>query len=60
MGSRTYIPKLLMLLHIVCTYIVRWRPQLNVTLTPKQEALLDAVYTACQAFTTAVEIEHGD
>lgn len=54
--ARTYIGKLLALLHALCVYIVRYRATLNKFLTPDQEVLLDAVVLACEAFTAAVEI----
>lgn len=57
MAKKTFIPTLVLILHRVCTYIVRWNTQLRRYLTPEQEALLDAVYLACQAFTNSIDPE---
>lgn len=55
MAKKTFIPTLLLILHRACVYIVRWNDQLRRYLTPEQEILMDAVYTACKAFTDAVD-----
>lgn len=55
MARKTFIPTLIATLHRVCVYIVRYRDTIAQFLTPAQLVLLDAVYTACRAFTDAVE-----
>ena len=60
-GSRTYIPTLLMMLRALCRYIVRNRETLDKFLeTPEKRLLLDAVVVACDAFTSAVSVPTGD
>lgn len=59
MALRTYLPKLQFLARLLCGYIARWERQLRANMTNEQEALLDAVMTACQALDAAIDIEQG-
>lgn len=49
MAFKTWIPKLIDILHLTCGYILRWQPQLHKFIPEEHWPLLDAVVTACQA-----------
>lgn len=59
MAAKTFIPKLLAILHTLCVYIVRYRMTIEKFLTPEQIVLLNAVVAACEAFTSSVMVEGG-
>lgn len=64
MAKKTYVPKLLALLRVVCLYIVRYRLVLIASLTALEvtnaEAKLDAVIAACEAITGEAVVPEGD
>ena len=60
MAKKTYLPKLVALLHTICRYIVRYRPTIDQFLDAQGKTLLNAVVAACEAFTAYVVIEHGE
>lgn len=56
MASRTYLPKLLDIILLVCKYMLRWEVQIKNALGGgSAEAAFDAVLTACQAFVVILE-----
>lgn len=52
---KTYLPKLLTILTLVCRYILRWNDKIKGNLPPEAEPLVDAVVTACQALAVYVD-----
>lgn len=55
MAGRTYIPQIVRILGTVCRYIQRYSSQLSAHLTAPQYALLQAVLSACVAFTDSLD-----
>lgn len=58
--ARTFIPKLIYLIRLVCVYIVRWRSQLNEHLPPAAIPYLDEIMASCEALIAIVELPTGD
>lgn len=54
---RTYLPKLLLILRLVCNYIGRYRETILKYLPEGSETALDAVTTACEALEIIVAAE---
>ena len=52
---KTYLPKLLKILVLVCGYILRWQKQLKENIPEEHWPKLDAVVTACEALEAVVE-----
>jgi hypothetical protein len=61
-GSKTYLPRLLYLLRILCKYIARYEVVIKHFLPSTKHALVDAVMLACSTLSEAVaeEIPTGD
>jgi len=57
MAVKSFIPTLIHLLKRVCRYLAKHRDVIVLYLTADQIVLLDAVQTACNAFTDAVTVE---
>lgn len=49
MSVRTYLPKLLLILRLLCGYISRYRERIETFIGPENVAALDAVVAACEA-----------
>lgn len=61
MGSRTYIPKLVSLLTVICIYITRYRGTLERYLTTDaQKDALTGVAVACELFVSLAPGNTGD
>lgn len=52
---KTYLPKLLKILRLVCGYILRWKQQLKNHIPEEHWPKLDAVVTACEALELVIE-----
>lgn len=52
---KTYLPKLLTILTLVCRYILRWNDKIKSNLPSEAAPLVDAVVTACQALAVYVD-----
>lgn len=52
---KTYLPKLLKILEIVCKYILRYNVQIKKNLPSNAAPAVDAVVTACQALSVIVD-----
>jgi len=50
MSAKTFIPKLVHLLRVVCVYISRYRHTILTHLPETGAAKLDAIVLACEAF----------
>jgi len=58
MASRTYLPRLLFILRLVCHYIQRWESQIRGALPDgAAQTALTAVVTACEAMEAILESE---
>jgi len=56
MASRTYLPKLLFIIKLVCKYMLRWDTEIRSHLGGgATEAAFDAVLAACQVFVPLLE-----
>ncbi len=56
MASRTYLPKLLFIIKLVCKYMLRWDTEIRGHLGGgATEAAFDAVLAACQVFVPLLE-----
>jgi len=56
MASRTYLPKLVFVLKLVCKYMQRWEAEIKSHLGGgSAEAAFDAALTACQILVPIVE-----
>jgi len=54
MASKTFIPTLVLLLHKVCTYIVKYRETITRFLPEGGDAALSGIVTACEVFMALV------
>lgn len=54
---KTYLPKLSVVLRLVCRYILRWNIQIKANLPSNAAAAVDAVVTACQILDAIVQEE---
>jgi len=52
---KTYLPKLLTVLQLVCRYILKWNIQIKANLPPTAAPAVDAVVTACQTLAVIVD-----
>lgn len=52
---RTYLPKLLKILRLVCSYILRWKQKIQEHIPEEHWPKLDAVVTACEALEAVVD-----
>lgn len=57
--GRTFIPRLIYLIRLVCVYITRYRQQLNENLPPTALPYLDEIMAACDALIAEVDIPTG-
>ena len=56
MASRTYLPKLLQIVLLICKYMLRWEVQIKDALGGgAPEAAFDAALAACQALAVVLE-----
>jgi hypothetical protein len=56
MASRTYLPKLLFILKLVCKYMLEWQVQIKSHLGGgSTEAAFDAALAACQVLVPLIE-----
>jgi hypothetical protein len=56
MASRTYLPKLLFIIKLVCKYMLRWDTEIRSHLGGgSAEAAFDSVLAACQVFVPFLE-----
>lgn len=53
----TYLPKLLLLMTILCRYILRWNIQIKAHLPPTAAPAVDAVLSACQILVGIIDEE---
>jgi len=51
---KTYLPKLSLILLLVCRYILRWNVQIKANIPEESAPLVDAVLAACQALEIVV------
>jgi len=56
MALRTYLPKLLFILRLLCGYIGRNRERIEHFIGEENIAALDAVVTACEALEAILEV----
>jgi len=56
-NTRTFLPRLVVILLLVCGYIGRYRITILKYLPPDSEALLDAVEVACEALRVVAEAQ---
>lgn len=57
---KTYLPKLVRLLEILCKYILRYNQQIKKNLPNNAAPAVDAVVTACQALAVIVDAQIPD
>jgi hypothetical protein len=57
--GRTFIPRLIYLIRVVCVYITRYRQQLNENLPPAAIPYLDEIMNACEALIAEVDVPTG-
>lgn len=57
--SKTFIPKLVMLLHLVCKYITQYRRTIEKFLPEGGADALDGIMTACEIFMALVPNNTG-
>ncbi len=56
MASRTYLPKLLFILKVICKYMLRWEAEIKSHLGGgSAEAAFDAALAACQILVPILE-----
>lgn len=54
---KTYLPKLVRLMTLLCHYILRWNIQIKANLPPTAAPAVDAVLDACQILIAIVDGE---
>lgn len=54
MATKFFVPQLVLLARRMCKYITKHHATLNTTLSAPQQALLAALFAACQAFDLGV------
>ena len=55
MALRTYLPKLLFIMRLLCSYIRKYREKIDNAVGPTHTAKVDALVTACEVLEAVVE-----
>jgi len=50
MAAKSYVPQLIRMLNRLCVYVAKHQSTFNAYLTPAQQAAVQSVVSACQAF----------
>lgn len=56
MAAKTFVPQIVKILHRACNYIAKHHAKLAAVLSGPQLSALDAVVSACNAFTGLVSV----